>query len=332
MIIEVPTPEAYFEASLSHFHLAWDIGVNLASEIENSGIDEWDDDGAGQERYWTQVKPNLSNAFNMIQQAQEFALKGRVAEVSPYLLLARDQRDKPKNSDKVDVPFSAFRTIDSSDLFRLHNTVCKQKLPLSFGDFFDEVRRRRNALMHHGPSAVSIGAPDILVAVLKSYKILFSGNWASLRMKRWNEGSLATLYSNKYMGDAALSELSFVVKMLKPAILKEHFGYHKNRRTYLCPECQGEARNLRGQVALAQLTSKDAAEIYCFVCGRTYAVTRQRCFHADCASDVLCDYDYYQEYRGAAYLPVPHSEKVCLLCDREQKPNHPAEFSFPAIP
>lgn len=167
MIIDIPSAEDYRRSALNQLNLACDIGFELTRHLR--GLDDlWSGDSAMEiaPEYWKAAQPVLANGLTLVQQAQEFALKGRIAAVSPFLLISSDARDWPAHSDKKDVPFSAFRTTDAADLLRVHDTVApaSERLPLSFRGFFDEVRRQRNVIMHHGYSGQKIDVAELFVA------------------------------------------------------------------------------------------------------------------------------------------------------------------------
>jgi hypothetical protein len=106
LITEIPTPEEFAEAALNHLHLAWDIGITLVAELE-PGLGTWDElNKEIAEEYWRLSQPVLANSLALIQQAQEFALKGKIASRSPFLLLSRDPREWPKRCDKRDTHHS----------------------------------------------------------------------------------------------------------------------------------------------------------------------------------------------------------------------------------
>src|SRR6266542_4268313 len=88
MITDVPAPQDFFDSGVELFDFAWntvgELITNLAEAEAHFGIDtaEVSDD------YWAAAKRRLTTALAMTQQGVEFILKGKVAEVTPYLLLA----------------------------------------------------------------------------------------------------------------------------------------------------------------------------------------------------------------------------------------------------
>ncbi|NJO34959.1 MAG: hypothetical protein HC869_19430 [Rhodospirillales bacterium] len=284
--------------------MAWEIALEVLDERGASEVQNWDHDGDASLLYWQQVQPKLANAFVLVQQAQELNIKSRIAEVSPFLLLAGDPREWPRGCDKSDVPFSAFRTVDASDLIRLHNAVSAQRLSDSFATLYDEVRQHRNILMHHGHAGARIEPMEILRLTLTTHKHLFDGKWGPARATYWNSGSTATLYTNKWTHDALLREFEAIVELLKPAELREFFGYDKRQRHYLCPQCVMRARDARVPLAELRSRAKTESKLYCFLCNVEFEIERAKCSHADCKSTVIA-LNYF-------------NDRVCLTCDRVQ--------------
>jgi hypothetical protein len=307
LILELPAHDDLAALSLSQLHLAWDIAVDVLRRWAGSDVSEWDNEGEASDLYWTQVQPELANAYNLIQQSHEFAIKARIAGVSPYLLLSRDPRDWPRGCDKADLPFSVFRSVDAADLIRLHNTVQTPRLSEAFITFYHEIRRRRNVLIHHGLSDKKIDLSELFIAVLETHRSLFDGNWGVARSAYWTRGSIATLYTDKYTHDAVLSEFEAVVEFLKPSPLRRYFGFRKRSKRYICPHCRDEAREARW-LGLAQLTEPEATStaLLCFVCGKTHQIVRVRCGASGC--------------KGNVCTRQPSGSMECLTCGEEFAP------------
>src|SRR5581483_8957747 len=149
MITEIPTSSEFQSAGLNHLYLAWRIAMQAVQDYEEleDMLDD-DDREAASTGYWKKSQPALANAFGLIQQAMEMALKGRIAGISPFLLISRDPKDWPKGVETGAVPFSEFRTIDAADLMKVHNAVSREQLGEDFRMFWDNVRRDRNKILH----------------------------------------------------------------------------------------------------------------------------------------------------------------------------------------
>src|SRR5580704_12481937 len=146
MILEIPSGDEYERSSVSLLNLSWNTAATLTRNLEAVNLREWDDDARTQAQYWERVQVDLGNAYTLVEQAQEFGLKGLIAEVSPYLLIRADVRDWPRQCDRRNVDFSEFYTVDANDLIKLHDTVAPSRLDPAFVRLFNEVRRKRNAI------------------------------------------------------------------------------------------------------------------------------------------------------------------------------------------
>ena len=88
------------------------------------------------EKHWRAKQLLLNNAFSLLQQSLEIALKAKIAEVSPFLLIAGDPRTWPKAKDGTNViDFSNFRTIDAVQLCGAVNTVSATPLSKELQSF-----------------------------------------------------------------------------------------------------------------------------------------------------------------------------------------------------
>lgn len=287
MIIEVPTDAEYQAAALNYLNMAWDIGVGLVRDLGDAFY-AMDPDKEISDEYWAASQPALGNAYALLQQSQEFHLKSRIATVSPFLLLARDPRDWPSQSDKRDVPFSAFRTIDAADLVKVVNAVCPSRISGEIAQFIDDVRRQRNTTIHHGVRGQRFDASRLFTAILRTYRDLFEGKrWPQARIDYRHSDRYAVAFSTDYVSDAILTEFELILSLLKPSETKAYFGFDKKARRYFCPVCIRGAENER--VALAQLrpNTPDATEVWCFICDTFTPVIRDHCPQKNCKSNVL---------------------------------------------
>ena len=119
MIVDVPIPGQFHTAGVNQLYLAWKIAIGTQQALTRIGAAAEDREAA--DEYWHSVQPELANAYSLIQQAMEMALKGRIAAVSPFLLLSRDPREGLEGVDTKDISFGEFHTINASDLLKVHN-------------------------------------------------------------------------------------------------------------------------------------------------------------------------------------------------------------------
>jgi hypothetical protein len=316
MITEIPTPADFHTAGLNQLYLAWEITIQAVGGLEDlkaynveGGFEEEEADESTA-LFWTKSQPALANAYALVQQAMEMALKGRIAETSPYLLIARDPKDWPRGVDKNDVPFSEFRTVDSADLIRLHNTFFSPPLDEQFQSFWSEVRKRRNKLMHSIPSMTF--EPTTLVQIILEVAGTLFGEvrWTQrlLDMEASGKRSAYWFYDDASQG-IVMQQIDLAIRHLSPAERKAFFGFDSSKRAYRCPFCMSCVdRDFRsGLAALAQLRTKRPGEnaIKCIVCETESDVERQNCNNSSCEANVICD-------------------NICLTCLWEQ--DCPARF------
>lgn len=269
--------------------MAWSTGISLLTLLDESQIAEWGDSDDFSE-FWKVSQPTLANAFAMVQQAQEMALKGRVAEVSPFLLITGEIREWPKQCDKRDVPFSEFRTPNASDLIRMHDAVCTTKLAGSFSTLFETVRRKRNIIKHQAKFNERLETMDILLHVLETFKHLFPESfWPKTRRTYLSIDPASILAPYEYAPYQMAYEFALIVDDLKPKDLKRFYGFNKKQRRYMCPNCHSDMRKYSEPDMFAQLrpNSPSSSTIYCVLCQQETDVLRKACSDKECKSNVI---------------------------------------------
>jgi hypothetical protein len=298
MITEIPTSDEFYAAGLNQLYLAWHVAMQVTRDHEEAEehADHFDEQEAkhAAAEYWTKSQPVLANAFGLIQQAMEMALKGRIAAISPFLLIARDPKDWPSKVDTHAVPFSEFRTLDAADLVKVHNTFAATPLDSEFRAFWDNVRRDRNKLMH-SVSAKTFEPADLIRSILTAAEALFSKvRWPQVLLNMEAEGALAAY---GFTGDDdynnVMAQIDLAVRSLTPAEVKRFFGYDKKRRGYVCPKCWRNANRdwQEDWPALAQLRSKSPSEtrLHCILCNETVEAVRVDCIEDNCKGNVVHD-------------------------------------------
>jgi hypothetical protein len=296
LITDVPTANDFFESGIELFDFAWDtvahLITNLAQAIE-SGIEEHEIS----EEYWAASKRRLTTALAMTQQGVEFVLKGKIAEVSPYLLLAEGSAKWPTPYDRHAIPFSAFKTVDAQDLVRLHDTVRDPQLAKEFVEKFTALRLKRNTISHSVDKNLQIHTTEVIDAILFMYKALFpSENWAKTRTTFIKRDPLATLSGGEYSINYACREMDTVFELLSPAAVERYFGIPRKQRRYLCPVCYYEASHdddREYKLAVLRPKSATATALFCPICDSEHKVLRQDCTDDRCKGNVLSDDDNF---------------------------------------
>jgi len=165
LIIDVPTSKDFFDSGIELFDFAWDTVANLITNFSDAveyGVEEAD----VSEEYWAGAKRRLTTALAMTQQGVEFILKGKIAEVSPFLLLAEGLTKWPSPYDGNEISFSAFKTVDAQDLVRLHDTVRDPQLDKDFVEKFTSLRLKRNTISHSVDKKLQVHTSEVIEAIL----------------------------------------------------------------------------------------------------------------------------------------------------------------------
>ena len=218
MITEIPTASEFQAAGLNQLYLAWQIAMQAVQDCEDADgfLDEADQTLASIE-YWAKSQPALANAFGLIQQAMEMALKGRIALISPFLLISRDPKDWPKGVDAGAVPFSEFRTLDAADLIKVYNTFSIVRLDKHFCMFWDGVRRDRNKIMH-SVSPKSFDPATLVRTLMTAAHALFDDvRWPRRLLDMEAEGRYAAYGLGDGTQNVVMRQIDITVRYLTPA-------------------------------------------------------------------------------------------------------------------
>jgi hypothetical protein len=251
--------------------------------LDQSEVHVWDSDGSVTSEYWEAAQEPLAIAITLLHQGCEFLVKGKICQVSPYLLLSQNPNKWPSDCAKKDVSFSDYRTIDAQDLSKVANTVCKDRLPDQFVTLFDSIRRDRNKLIHTAKSGVILTPYKILKDILNIYSNLFkSSDWLKQRRGYLSNNFETIVYSTDHINCYLNWELIKVFSLLKPGEVQKHFGYNKNQRAYMCPVCDCVERF---KIAQLKPNEPDSTNLSCIICGKLIPIVRESCKY--CPGNVL---------------------------------------------
>lgn len=303
MITEIPTAREFHATGVNQLYPAWQIAMQAVEDFERIREYAPDEEGDATTEYWSKSQPALANAFALIQQAMEMALKGRIAEVSPLLLIGRDPKDWPKGVEIREVPFSEFRSVDAADLIKVHNSFCSPPLSKAFQTFWEGVRRDRNQIMHSVRQR-NFDPGTLVRTILTAAESLFADvRWTQRLLDMVDDGKYAAYGLNEDTQNVVMMQVDIAVRHLSPAEAKRFFSLIGNRRRYLCPVCYDRAdRDWQEDFPFfAQLISRSAKEanLHCIVCDETSQVNRTACINPDCRGNVI--------FEGG-----------CLICKWEQ--------------
>lgn len=307
MIQDIPTKADFDNNGIAFLNLAWEsvTGISLGlpdQPLEQLGADATEEqlqDAAEEdlrwseavEDYWNAAQQELATAVALAHQGTEFLLKGKIAAVSPFLLISGDPKDWPAGCDKADTPFADFKTIDAQDLLRAHDTTCSPRLSDKFKERFEQLRRMRNSVMHTVDRRLKFTTQDCLLAILEMVEsLLGSGVWIALRKQHLEREPDFDPYSGVDHRLCRLAEeIVHVVDLLEPAQVKRFFNFDKKQRRYLCPECEFECADWDIRVTLARLSpnAPDSTIVSCILCNQEHAVARRKCNQNGCPGNVI---------------------------------------------
>lgn len=291
-MIDIPTANDFFKSGEELLDFSWDVIAKLLTDIDEAeyyGVDpEEISDG-----YWTAAKRRLTTALSITQQGVEFVLKGKIAEISPFLLIADPPSKWPSPYDGSNISFSDFRTIDAQDLIRVIDTFSENPMPSKFVEQFNQLREKRNRIMHSVDKQLTVNVTEVIDSLLFMHKTLFpKENWPSLRLSFLEGAPDSELGAYEYSTNRVCWEISLVLKLLNPSKVKEYFGIDKKQRKYFCPKCISEAnKDVDFEYKLAVLKPKGPTsnKLYCPVCNITYLVFREPCANKDCPGNVISE-------------------------------------------
>jgi len=292
MIVNIPSESDFLETGLSLLDFAWDVGAGLLTDLDQAQYFGTTEPEMTSE-FWQAAKRRLMVGCLVAQQAVEFILKSRIAAVSPFLLVAGNPQEWPRDSASADTPFADFRMIDAQDLVRAHDASADNRLDQSFVQKFDELRKRRNAIMHTVDVRLDVQVADVMGDILFVYRHLFPNRaWVAVRREYLERSPLAQLHSTDFVEERLVWEFHLVSGLLTSRQMSDYFGLPAQPRKYICPNCLlAIDSDLEPRTGVLRPNKPTSAALFCFVCGAESSVQRRPCSHSDCRGNVISDDD-----------------------------------------
>ncbi len=316
MIINPPSAESLNEVALRLYFSAWSslIGIihdfDLHFDVAGSADD--DDDTWSEERkeYLEACQPELQSICTIVQQSNELALKARICEVSPFLLLLKSE---PKFSTTgSDIEFSDLRTLDAVDLPGAVNTLSARTLSDEFVQTYNLFRSLRNKVAHLGSADAVFTPEDLLKKMLFQYQQLWPER---MWLKEWVQAESNTRlsyfhdYSNSSPYADVFAQWPLALKFIGKSDFKRLFGVAKSQRRYLCLSCirlgTTDWNDIRSDPVHTAFLVKGADRTSCFMCGEEVAVERSLCHQDHCKGNVICT------------DPEGENDRICLTCGED---------------
>lgn len=290
MITNLPSAEDYFLSGKELLNFAWDTTSNLLTEFDQADYYGFNPDEVS-DKYWAAAKRTLTTSLAVVQQGVELLLKGKIADISPYLLIADAPSRWPSPYEGAAIDFATFRTVDAQDLIRIHDTFAATPVKNLFSEKFHSLREQRNLIMHSAGKSITVHVLDVIEAILFMHKELFPmENWPTARRYFLENSPDSELGGGEYATNRVCWETSIVINLLKPAEVLAYLGIDKKQRRYICPNCLGEANTDAGfefKLAVLRPKSPKATHLYCPVCNVEHEVERQDCERENCLGNVI---------------------------------------------
>lgn len=281
MITGIPDHNELTETATGWLNLAWDIVIGEArkfQEVETvfDDIEEQHGPDVAERainQHWNAKRLKLNNAISLLQQSLEIFLKARIAEVSPFLLIAGDPPSWPSIDNAGNVEFSDFRTLDAIHLCRAARIVSATPLSEQFVQFYGRLRKERNKIAHLNAGSMKAEANAIILDILEAHRLLFPGQlWVEFRKNYLDStGEYADtegiFTGDDYTNDKICSEIEAALGELSSQHAKLYFQYDHRKKGLRCPLCL-ERRNGDDEWRFAQ-KQKDG-NIRCIACLSVY--------------------------------------------------------------
>lgn len=286
MITNVPSPDDFREHGIDYLNIGWQTVLDILNEIEDAS--EWVDDvDEVVSDVWKAAERELATALSLVEQGAEFLLKSKICAISPWLLVSRNPRDWPSGCGREDVNFAAFRTLDAQDLVKVHDTFSNVLLSTEFCATFEELRQKRNSVIHTVDRSIKITASRLIEQILiVSDHLLGRQEWLKHRKAFLDRDRRTALYSTDGNEYVLAREFVAATSTLIPTLVARFFNFNKRQRAYLCPECSGGEFYFTGKTAQLNPNSKGSKSLHCFACGLNFDVEREVCPDADCKGTV----------------------------------------------
>lgn len=310
MITNVPGADELRGVALRLYFSAWSGLMGLTIKFEESfpqdeaepdGTDYWAEE---RKEYLKQAQPDLQSVCAIIQQSNELALKAKICEVSPFLLLLGS--DHRFSAAPRDLDFADFRTIDAVELPKAVNSICALTLTDQFIQTYNHIRSLRNRIAHLGVVKEMLQPKELQDILVDQYLELWPDrHWLQDRLACESLGASAFFHDGRYSSAylEVLYEWPYTIKVLGSAKFRKLFGYPKSKRRYLCHACIEDARTKYAEMDAPEYATAflraDKSHVDCAMCGKAHKVIQAKCQNAGCKGAFAADNS--DEYDGKCH-------------------------------
>jgi len=228
-VTNIPTEEDFYTSGTELLDFSWDVVARLLTDIDEAEYFGVDPEEIS-DNYWAAAKRRLTTSLAITQQGVEFILKGKIAAISPSLLITDAPAKWPSPYEGEPIKFSEFRTVDAQDLIRVLDTFSSAPLPDNFVEQFHQLREKRNHIMHSVDKRLTVDVAEVIDSLLFVHKTLFPGeSWISVRLHFLEQAPESELGAHEFSRNRVCWEIELAINILKPSNVKKYFGIDKNK-------------------------------------------------------------------------------------------------------
>ena len=214
----------------------WEFDQTYPSDevFQPEASDEWQQERS---EYLEFAQEDLQATLAIVQQSNELALKGRICEISPFLLIL--DSDLPLSALPKDIDFADLRTMDAVDLPKAVNSLCAKPISGWYLQHYGKLRLLRNQYTHLGKANVNLNPRKMLVEMIDQYLALWPTRaWLKDRVD-FISLSRRGFFDDKNWSprQEVMYELPYDLEIIKPVQFKKLFGVSKSQLKYICHSC-----------------------------------------------------------------------------------------------
>lgn len=297
MIDHLPTAEGLNTTALKLYFRAWSELVGIMSAFDEYYSTERFGRGEDdiRDEYLRASREDLQAILAAVQQSNELALKARIVEVSPYLLLLNS--DISFSNAPKQVEFSTLRTLDAVDLPKAVNTLCNAPLSDSYIQLYGKLRVLRNQYTHLGDTRRVLDPLKIMNDMIDQYIELWPARfWLKDRTE------LASISRNGFFDGKhsstrlyVMSQFAYERALFPPSRFRKLFGVKKSAVRLACHSCRNDWYIEHGGVpaerCLTACYDGERQRVHCLMCKEDFAVSGEQCSAANCKSEFVAPRD-----------------------------------------
>lgn len=257
MIKNIPDPKDFYHASLQYLNISW----SMAFEVYKISVNVLGDEDA--DDYREDQKYHLNTCLMLLSQSIELFLKFRICEVNPLLIVHL-------KGAGVGEDYGDLQTIDAKDLILLHDQVRSDALGSKLTNSFEEIRKKRNKIMHSTGSELH-EEESILIQIIRLSKLLYGKPWLELRTEALDKTYFSDSYTYTYN---AIEEFTTCKENLDTGIFKIYSGNVPKDFHIFCEYC-----NHHMDYSLEEYTciNKDPSTYVCLICSEGGSLSDEVC-------------------------------------------------------